>query len=117
MAHTRHTSALRHTSNTHAQHLEAHSHVAARTRRLGVVLAAARRARRFGAQIDLDERRKPPLAEEEVGGGRLIDRRVHVCETHEHTTIPAERCTAGASCKPPTVVVGVLRRPRRCTPR
>ena len=50
-------------------------------------VAAARLAWPFGAASAIDEPMPPRLAEEVVVAGRHFDRRVQVCETHEHAVI------------------------------
>ena len=63
---------------------------------------------RIGAARAIDEPMPPRLAVEEVVAGRLFDRRVQVCITHEHSAMSAVQCTAGPWAEPLAVVVGVL---------
>ena len=111
---TRRIHAIPHSSYTHTAPRDAHKKAHASTRPLGVTHTATRRARRFGAQTAVEGRRALPLADEEIVVARHFDCPVLACITHEHSTLPAGRCTAGASRKPPAVILGVLGWPQAC---
>ena len=70
-----------------------------RTSPLGVTSAAARRARRFGATSAIDEPEPPSEAKEDVVVARHMDRRVHVCETHEPRSSPRQPTSFRSFCR------------------